>query len=74
VTATVQFNGTPLLSRVDTNKFWAYSGSLTTPPCTEGVQWIVLQKPVTISRAFFKEVVTTFGYNSRFTQDLNARF
>ena len=32
------------------NEFYAYNGSLTTPPCSEGVLWVVLKNPVTASR------------------------
>lgn len=51
-----------------------YSGSLTTPPCSEGVIWIVLKKPMSVS----KEQVAAFRKgmkhaNNRPIQGLNAR-
>jgi carbonic anhydrase len=38
------------------SRYLTYPGSLTTPPCTEGVRWIVLQDTVRVSRASVDEL------------------
>ena len=63
-----------LLKQVDTTQFWAYSGSLTAPPCTEGVQWIVMQTPVAMPPGLLKEITAKTGFTSRYTQPLNGRY
>jgi carbonic anhydrase len=51
--------------------FWSYEGSLTTPPCTEGVTFFILKNPVDIS----KKQVSDFPFkrNARPVQPLNGR-
>lgn len=51
--------------------YYRYSGSLTTPPCTEGVKWNILITPTTISR----EQLAAFPFkgNARPIQPLNGR-
>jgi carbonic anhydrase len=52
---------------------YSYMGSLTTPPCTEGVQWLVLNTPVEISPAQIDKIKSVYAGNKRPIQPLNAR-
>ena len=50
-----------------------YPGSLTTPPCSQGVKWLLMTNSVEVSSSqvqVFKDVV---GYNARYTQPLHGR-
>jgi carbonic anhydrase len=53
--------------------YFAYTGSLTAPPCTEGVRWIVLQGVQTVSSAQLARLATLFPPNARAVQPLNGR-
>jgi len=53
--------------------YWTYTGSLTTPPCTEGVQWFVFEQSISISRSQYNTFANLYKMNSRPTQDLHGR-
>jgi len=53
--------------------YWTYMGSLTTPPCTEGVRWFVFEQEVSISREQLGAFAAIFRVNSRPLQDLHGR-
>ena len=50
-----------------------YSGSLTTPPCTEGVMWLVLEATRTIATAQVESFIDLIGEDARGPQPLNGR-
>ncbi|MBU0961140.1 MAG: carbonic anhydrase family protein [Proteobacteria bacterium] len=54
--------------------YYRFNGSLTTPPCSEGVNWMLLQNPVPVSRAQADKFHTLMGGdNNRPVQPVNAR-
>lgn len=53
---------------------YRFNGSMTTPPCTEGVQWFVLKQPVPVSQAQVDQFARVMGFpNNRPVQPVNAR-
>ncbi len=54
--------------------YYRFTGSLTTPPCSEGVRWLVIQEPVSASKAQISAFAKAIGFpNNRPVQPLNAR-
>lgn len=54
------------LSTLDARDFYNYDGSFTTPPCTEGINWFVLKKPILISTAQFDSFNKLWAANMTF--------
>jgi carbonic anhydrase len=52
---------------------YRYAGSLTTPPCSEGVQWFVMTTPIALSKAQIGAFTALFHGNNRPVQPLLGR-
>jgi carbonic anhydrase len=53
--------------------YWTYMGSLTTPPCTEGVRWFVFEQEMSLSRGQLRAFAAIFKVNTRPIQDPHGR-
>lgn len=67
----VQFNASNLLPSDLTH--YSYIGSLTTPPCSEGVSWNILTTPIEASEEQISEFMAIYNVNARPIQPLNDR-
>lgn len=54
-------------------KYYEFQGSLTTPPCSEGVSWIVLKNTQKSSKASLAKLHKAMGNNNRPVQPINKR-
>lgn len=54
-------------------RYWDFEGSLTTPPCSEGVHWMVLTQPVKVSAEAIRRFRGIYPANARPVQLLNGR-
>lgn len=53
--------------------YYRYNGSLTTPPCSEPVNWFVMKNPVELSQAQIDQFRAIYSGNYRPVQQLNGR-
>jgi len=53
--------------------FFRYSGSLTTPPCTENVLWSVMEEPIYLSKEQIEAFTKLYKKNYRPAQKINQR-
>jgi carbonic anhydrase len=71
----------PLMQQIDVSKllpldktYYRFSGSLTTPPCSEGVRWVVMKHPLTLSVEQLKQFTDVMHHdNNRPVQPLHGR-
>lgn len=54
----------------DVERFWTYKGSLTTPPCSEGLRWFVAKEVLEVSDAQLQSLLGVSVYSSRLTQEV----
>ncbi len=52
---------------------YRYPGSLTTPPCSEIVSWVVMTEPISVSREQIDAFAALYPMNARPVQPLNER-
>ncbi|KDN67125.1 putative tat pathway signal sequence [Colletotrichum sublineola] len=69
VTQTGALNMQEVVSLLSAGSFQSYMGSLTTPPCSEGVQWLVSTRRLMVKPETFVAVRDVIGFNSRFPQN-----
>lgn len=69
--ASLNFNAADLLPTKAA--YYNFEGSLTTPPCSEGVNWFVMKQPVSLSAKQLKFFHAYYDHNARPVQALNSR-
>lgn len=68
------FNVENLISLLpETYGYFTYPGSLTTPPCSEGVRWIVLKQPITLGADQIAAFANAHGVTNRPVQPVGSR-
>ena len=69
--ADVAFDPTGLMPKE--RGYYRYEGSVTAPPCNEGVTWYVLKTPMTVSAEQIAEFAKLYPHDVRPIQNLNGR-
>lgn len=57
----------------ENRQYYTYTGSLTTPPCTQGLKWLLMKGVVHLSTAQLEEFSAHHGHNNRPLQPIGNR-
>ena len=71
--APLQFALTDLVTRDEITSYYRYSGSLTTPPCSEGLRWFLWPALIEVAKEQIDAYVKLIGQDARTPQPLNGR-
>jgi carbonic anhydrase len=52
------------------NEFWTYEGSLTSPPCTEGIRWWVGRNVLFVGVKQMQSILGVSTYSARVEQEV----
>jgi len=74
-TSATTIDAESLFNSIDMTRYFTYDGSLTTPPCSEGVKWTVVADVCTIPSALLQKIQfhRSMQGNYRTVQNLNGR-
>lgn len=63
------------IGKLDTTRYFQYPGSLTSPPCTEGVEWVIIASKCLVPKDFliYLKKYKSMKNNFRYPQPLNDR-
>jgi carbonic anhydrase len=68
-----EFNFDPSLAIEEVGGFteyWTYRGSLTTPPCTEGLRWFIAAEPLKVDNDMMEQILAVSMFSARPSQAL----
>lgn len=80
--AAIHFNDTTAIQNLDVDpyvairevndfeEFWTYKGSLTSPPCKEGVQWFLARTVLFTSVAQMQDLLRASTFSARSEQEV----
>ena len=54
-------------------KYYTYTGSLTTPPCSQGIHWVVFKDDVVVSDVQLQKFQKAYDHNARPVQPVGSR-
>jgi len=68
ITETGALDFAPFVAAINAQALSQYTGSLTTPPCAEGLSFFVTSKQLPLNVATYNKIKSVIGFNARFVQ------